>query len=258
VWCLLALAGVLLAGCKVQANVDVTLHRDGSGVVSTTMTLDRDAVVRAGGTTSSLSSALPISDLRTAGWTISPWKTAVDGSATITVAHTFTDVQDLARRLQDLTGPNGILRDPHISRDRGWLSSRDTLSLVVDMKSPSPAVLNDSALVARLKAAGVDPNALNAELAAQLRTSLDLTVTVHLPNGHSKSYEAAPGAVQTFSVSHGGGDWDRIVKLGIALAFALLAGAFVLAAFMSARRDRRRRSARIQTTGIDHERAPLM
>lgn len=254
---MLALAGLLLAGCKVQAKVDVTLHRDGSGDVRTTLTLDRDAVVRAGGTTSSLASALPISDLRGAGWTISPWKSAADGSATITVAHSFTDVQDLARRLQDLTGPGGILRDPHIQRDRGWLSSRDTLSLVVDMKSPSPAVLGDSALVARLKTAGIDPKALNAELAAQLRTSVDLTVTVHLPDGHSKSLEAAPGVVQTFSASHGGGDWDRIVKLGIALAFALLAGAFLLAAFMSARRDRRRREARDET-GIDRERAPLM
>ena len=257
-WCLLALAGLALAGCKVQAHVDVTVHRDGSGVVRTTLTLDKDAALRAGGTNAALDTAVPLADLRKAGWTISPWKTAADGSATITVTHSFTDVDDLARRLQDLTGSGGVLRDPHISVHRGWLSSHNKVSMTVDMKSPSPGVLNDSALVSRLKAAGVDPAALNAELAAQLRSNLDLTVTVHLPDGHSKSYEAPAGTVRTFSASHGGADWDRIVKLGIALSFALLAGTFLLAASMSARRDRRRRAARIQATRIDRERAPLM
>ena len=43
VWGLLLVAAVLLAGCKVDARVDITLRADGSGSVAAKVTLDAEA-----------------------------------------------------------------------------------------------------------------------------------------------------------------------------------------------------------------------
>ena len=248
------IAALLLAGCKVDARVDVSLRDNGSGTLRTTLTIDAEAVARIGGR-SSLARTVPLDDLRTAGWSITPFAMDANGSAVITFAHPFADEADLARRLEDLVGAHGVVRSAQISHNRGWLASRDGFSLVVDMRAPSPGITRDAALVARLRAAGVDPVALQAQFAKELRTALHLSVTVHLPNGHTEKYDAVNGSVATWRVTDGATDWDRVVRLGIAAALVLLAMTFVLAATMSARRERRRRRERIVP---EPERVPLM
>ena len=47
----------------------------------------------------------------------------------------------------------------------------------------------------RLRAAGLDPALLQAQLAVQLRSALHVTLVVHLPDGHTESYDAATGSV---------------------------------------------------------------
>src|SRR5205085_589102 len=71
----------------------------------------------------SLTSAVPLDDLRNAGWRVSAWKRDRSGGAAITLSHGFVSQVDLARRLADLTGPNGALRDPRITRTRGWFGA---------------------------------------------------------------------------------------------------------------------------------------
>ncbi len=116
---LLLVAVVLLAGCKVDARVDVRLNADGSGIVLAKITLDAEAVQRLT-TGGSLATAVPLDDLRDAGWHVSEWKTTKSGAASITLSRAFVNQDGLARRLEDLTGPNGALRDARITR-HAWL-----------------------------------------------------------------------------------------------------------------------------------------
>ena len=249
---------ILLAGCNVNARFDITMRADGTGTVRTTITVDSDAVQRLGGPTA-FTRTIPLDDLRAAGWTVSSWKRGDGGTETIELSHPFVDQADLGRRIVDLVGPKGILQKPALTHERGWFSSRYAVSLVVDVRSPSVDIVHDAALSSRLRAAGVDPALLQAELAVQLRSALHVTVVVHLPGGATPhTYDAATGTVQTYQAASGGTDWDHVVKFGIGLALALLAGMFFLAAGVGARRNRRRAAQRVDRGPRPEERTPLM
>ena len=247
---------VLLAGCRVDTRLDVSMRDDGSGTLRTTITLDADAVQQLGGP-ATFAQMVPLDDLRAVGWTISPWTRASRGSQTISLSHPFVDQRDLVRRVVDLAGPHGIVRNPTVSRERGWFSSRDTLSVVVDVRSPTVDIVHDAPLAARLRAAGYDPALLESQLATQLVTALHVSVVVHLPSGHTESYDAAPGSVKTLRVADGGTDWDRVTRFGIGVTLALLAVLFLLAAIVGARRNRRRGADRARC-GEQPDRAALM
>jgi hypothetical protein len=254
VWGLCAIGAVLLAGCRVDARVDIALADDGSGTIRTTLTFDPQAMVRLGGRERA-ARQVPLDDLRAAGWKISRWTRGGNGVTTLTFAHGFGSQEGLARRLADLVGPGGALRDPRITRERGWFTSHNALSLVVDMRTPASGIGSDEDLKARLLLAGLDPASLDKQLTTELRSALHVSVVVHLPDGRERVYDATTGTSTTVSVSQSRTDYDRMVKVGIALALALLALLFLTAAAMSARRDRRRRAARIR---LDSQRAPLM
>jgi hypothetical protein len=247
---------LLLAGCRVDARFDITVRDDGSGTLRATIAVDADAVQQLGGSTS-LAQTVPLDDLRTVGWTISPWTRAPRGSQTITLSHPFVDERDLVRRVVDLAGPHGILQNPTVTRERGWFSSRDTLTVVVDVRSPSVDIVHDAPLAAQLRAAGFDPARLEAQLAAQLKSALRVSVVVHLPGGHTESYDAVPGSVRALRVAHGGTDWDRVIRFVIGLMLALLAALFLLAASVGARRNRRRAVERVEREKLP-DRAALM
>jgi hypothetical protein len=253
----LVLAVVVLAGCRVDTRVDITVKSDGSGTLKTTTTLDADAVNQLGGATA-LATTVPLDDLRQAGWNVSAWTPTTNGGQTVSVSHPFSNQNQLVARLEDVAGPNGVLRNAKITRDRGWFSSKNEVVLDVDLKSPTAGVLTDTALAQRLRAAGVDPAALQAQLTTQLRSALHVSVVVHLPGGVTKTVDAVNGQVTRVAVSHSRTNWDRVVKFGLAVVLALLATIFVLAAAVSARRDRRRRAERIRAQGVTTERAPLM
>lgn len=248
---------VLLAGCKVDARVEVNVRDNGSGTVRTTVTIDADAARRLGGV-AALSKNVPLGDLERAGWHSSGWKATGTGGATITLTAEFEDQQQLAQRLGELGGANGIVRDPKIERDRAWFSTSDALTVVVDLTKPSSALTRDSALATRLTKAGVDVAALQASLDRQLRSALHVTVVLRLPHGGTETREPVVGAVTTVHASEGGTQWDRLVKVGIAVVLALLAALFFSAATIGARRERRRRRERWGGGDVNEERTPLM
>jgi len=250
-----AVAVVLLAGCRVDARVQIQLEDDGSGAITTTLTLDQDAVQRAGGA-EQLGTEVPLADLATAGWKVSPWTAAKDGAYTVTLSRNFSSEEDLNHRLADLTGADGALRDAEITRDRNGLSSRDALSLTVDGTDPSPGILADSTMAKQLRAFGLDPAALEEQLAKELRSSVHLTVAVTLPDGTEKVVTANQDGPQTLRASQSTQNWDHVTQLGIALALALLASLFFASYAVSTRRNRRRQAQRVRYDDV--ERAPLM
>ena len=125
------------------------------------------------------------------------------------------------------------------------------------MRSPSVDIVHDTALASAPARRRCRSRALQAQLAAQLKSALHVSVVVHLPGGTTRSYDAPTGSVKTVAVADGGTDWDHVVKFGIGLALALLAGLFFLAAGVGARRNRRRAAQRVDR-GPRPERTPLM
>jgi hypothetical protein len=229
----------VLAGCKVDARVDVRLHADGSGTITARVTLDHDAVQRLT-RHASLTKAVPLDDVRAAGWTVSGWKTA-GGAATVTLSHDFVGQADLARRLADLVGPTGVLRDAHITRTRGWFDAKDTIGLTGDLRHLATGVKADAALSRNLTAAGVDVNALDAQLRSQLDRAFTLTVAVHAPDGRTKTVELRAGDQASVAASSTRAHAARagLVVLGI----GLLVLALVLMAVSWAATSRRRRAS---------------
>lgn len=247
---------ILLAGCNVTTHVDVTVHADGSGALKTTITVDGPGVQQMGGA-NALAQTVPLDDLKAAGWTISPWTRGLTGSESVVLSHPFVNQADLSRRIVDLAGENGILQNPTLTRTRGWFRSRNALSIVVDVRSPSVDIVHDKTLAAHLRAAGLDPALLESQIAVQLKTVLHVALVVHMPGGRTVTYDAVPGSVKTVRVADGGTNWDHVVKFGIAVALALLAGLFFLAAGVGVRRNRRRNSQRVARS-TPPDRAPLM
>src|SRR5438445_9863932 len=154
----LVVAVVLLAGCKVDARVDITLRADGSGTVTARVTLDADAVRRLTAH-APLERAVPLDDVRAAGWKVSGWRPAPGGGETISVAHEFVGPAALARRLHDLEGSTGVLRDPVITRTRSWFRAEDGIAVTVDLRHLLTGIRSDRELSQRLAAAGLDVNA---------------------------------------------------------------------------------------------------
>ena len=209
----------------------------------------------------SLAQNVPLDDLRAAGWTISAWKQRRERFG--------DDDLDRAsvRRLRPISRAGSSTsrdrtascRTRRFTHDRGWFTlarraePRRRRALALGRHRPRRSR-------SRSAAPGGGPRSrrsCEAQLAVQLKTALHVSVVVHLPDGHAESYDAPNGSVRTVRATHGGTDWDHVVKFGIGVTLALLAGLFFLAATVGARRSRRRaraRSSRIAET----ERTPLM
>jgi hypothetical protein len=226
---------VLLAGCKVDARVDVTLRADGSGTVTVRVALDHDALQRLTRHTPSLAQAVPLADVRAAGWKVDV------GRSTITLSRDFVGQDDLNRRLQDLVGPTGVLRDARITHSRGWFESKDSIGLTGDLRHLTTGIKGDAALSHNLEAAGVDVNALDAELRSELRPALSLTVAVHAPDGQTKTVELRAGDQGSVTATSTRRHTERVVLVLVGVGLLVLA--LVLTAASMAATSRRRRAS---------------
>jgi hypothetical protein len=230
---------------------------DGSGEIATVVKLDAEALTRVGGQAAA-ETQIPLQDLERAGWKAEPWKPEADGGVSRRFTHAFGSEDDLAARLADLFGAEGAVRDPEFSRDQGLLSQADELALLVDLQAPTTGIGSDNDLRARLAFAGIDIETLDAQLTDELQNSLFLTVAVTLPDGTTRTFESERGEVATFRARESSIDWDNVTRFGIALALFFIGGLFLLAARMSARRNRMRQVQRGGPRPVEHERAPLM
>jgi hypothetical protein len=240
VWGLLLVALVLLAGCKVDARVGVTLRADGSGTVVAIVTLDADAVHRLTAH-KPLDQALPLADLRDAGWKVTTVAVLprTDPGYKFIFAHAFVGQADLARRISDLVGTTGVLNDPRIERTRGWFGSRDKIAVNVDLTHLTTGIRSDAQITKALTNAGVDVSALDAQLRSELGRALTLTVAVQAPGGQTKTVRLAAGKQATVSAATAQSYTRRMVLLVIGVSLLVLA-LFLMAASLASRSRRRR------------------
>jgi hypothetical protein len=220
----------------------VSLRADGTGRIVARVALDADAVQRLTAN-ASLADAVPLADVRAAGWKVSPWKPTKGGGEAITLSREFVGEAGLRNRIADLVGTRGVLRDPRITRTRGWFGASDKISVVLDMRSISASVRADPQLAASLHTAGLDVNTLDAQLSSELKQSLLVTVAVHAPGGQTNEAAVAAGNIATLSASTSQTYTRRMLLLAAGGVLLLLAILIMGAALLTRSRPRRRSSA---------------
>jgi hypothetical protein len=234
---------LLAAACKVDTTVTVTVHDDGSGVVSVTAVLDSDAVkaTEAGG--GKLEDRVRLGDLTQAGWTAQPWARAADGSAQITLSKSFSSPEEATAIVKELNGAVGPLRDVTVTRDSGTFSTSYATKGTVDLKDLQTGLGADQQVVAALANQHVDAAAVDQSLLGDLRNSFGLTVKVVQPGG-TTVVKGVPGAATPVDVSTSVLDTTRVILVTIAVVLAVAAIVVLLWPGRRRRRRATRRSAR--------------
>jgi hypothetical protein len=235
---------LLAAACKVDTTVTVTVHDDGSGVVSVTAVLDPDAVKAAESGGGKLEDRVRLGDLGQAGWDVQPWTRAADGSAQLTLTKPFSNPEQATAIMKELNGTVGPLRDVTVTRDPGTFSTSYGTTGTLDLKDLQTGLTTDRDVVGSLLAQAVDAGAVDQSLVADLRDSFGLTVKVELPGG-TTVVQGTPGRTTPVDASTSVLDTTRVVLVTIAVV--LIVAAIVVLLWPG--RRRRRRATRRDASG---------
>ncbi len=227
----------LLTACKVDTAVTIDVHDDGSGVVTVRATLDAEAVGEAEAGGAKLEDRVRVGDLTTAGWTVSPWVRSDAGTAQIELSKPFSSPDQVAGIVKEISGPDGPLRDVHLTRDRGAASTNYRVTGAVDLAAIGTGVAADPDLVAALTNQQVDVNAIDQSLLTELRNAVSVSVVVNFPDGSSTTVNGTAGRRVPIDVSTSMLDTRRLALLGLAAVLAVLA----VVALLVGRRRRRAR-----------------
>jgi hypothetical protein len=213
--------GFLLGGCRVDATIEARVDEAG-GAVTARFLLDREAVALLGGAVAEGQT----SDLRQAGWEITPVRQAPGGGAEIEARKAFHRPGDLAVVMGELAGPGGPLRGFRLDRRRSFATATLRVRGTADVgpgASAATGFANTPDLPARLRDAGVDPGRVEELLADRAAEGLHLRLVVALP-GRTQSWAVEPGAPRAIDVASSVTDPVRPALLAV----AVISGAAVL------------------------------
>jgi hypothetical protein len=127
-----------------------------------------------------------------------------------------------------------------VIRTRNWLQKRDGVTLVVDLGALKSGVRDDEELANRLRAAGVDVDAVDFILAQQLRQAFSMRMTLAVPSGKRRTFTINEGERQTVNYSSSKFQTNRFALLLIGIMLVFLSLLLYLSASISARRRRSR------------------
>jgi hypothetical protein len=121
---------VLLGGCQTDVTVRVNQITDGSGEVTVSLLLDREAVEQAG----DLRSTLRTADLESAGWSVTgPVPRPPGGFVEYTVSKPFRNAGEAQLILTELSGEEGPFAQLVIDRTRSPLRVVSSITGEVDL-----------------------------------------------------------------------------------------------------------------------------
>lgn len=232
-----AVCALALAGCKVDTTLTIDVHDGGGGTVRVRVALDAEAVQNAEAGGGKLEDRVRLGDLPAAGWTVSPWRRAPDGAATVTLRKGFADASELAGIVAELSGTGGPLRGVKLDRDRGLLATDYKVSGTADLSQLTAGVTADPDVVSQLTAQRVDATQIEQRLAQQINDAFRLRVRLVLPGG-TKEIDPKPGKKVSLATSSTQLDTTRVALL---VAAVLLGGAGVVLFVRGERRSRARR-----------------
>ena len=219
-WGLLVVPILVLGGCRVDTTVEAHVSGTG-GRVTARFVLDPEAAALLGGT---VGEGAQTSDLRQAGWEISPVRKTEGGGAEVEASKKFHRPQDLEAVIGELAGPAGPLQGFRLDRRRSFAKEAYRLRGTADLGSGAERATgfaNTPDLKARLRDAGVDPDRVAGLLAGRAAEGLHFRLVVGVP-GRTESFEVKPGAPQSIDVSSSVTDRRRPVLLAVAVIGGLV------------------------------------
>ena len=233
---------LLLAGCKVDTTLTVDVHDNGGGSVRIGVALDAAAVQNAQAGGGRLEDRVRLGDLRAAGWTVSPWRRAPDGSATVSLRKDFANAGELAGVAAELSGKDGPLRGVTLERSRGLLSTDYKVKGEADLSRLTAGVANDPDVVAQLTGQRVDVAQIDQRLAQEISNAFRLRIRFVFPGGDVTQVEPKPGKKVSLATTTTQFDTTRALLLGGAVVLGVLG--IVLFIRGEVRRRRRHRQGR--------------
>jgi hypothetical protein len=229
---------VVLAGCKVDTTVTVDMKPDGSGVVTVRATLDAEAVREVEHDGGTLENRVRLADLTAAGWTVKPWVRSGAGTAQIELSKPFSSPAQVAGIINEVSGPNGPLRDFAATREPGTTATDYTVGGAIDLGAMGTGLVADPDLVAALGKQQVDPAVVDQQLLDELHNSVTVSVVVNLPGGKSVTVNGEQGKRVAVDASSSVTNTRRLALLGLAVVLVIAA----IVALMIGRRRRRARA----------------
>jgi hypothetical protein len=187
--CLIVIAVMLLAACRVDATVDISMRADGSGRITVTAVADADVVGKAPG----LAEDLRFDDAESAGWTVTGPASTASGGLQAELTHEFENPEEATALLQSINGSGGPLHNVVLSRRIDEAGT--TIDLVGSLRIDGLAAFADPDVLA---AVGATPYAEEIVAAGQGPTqAVVVTMRATLPG----KITSATGTVEDGSVS---------------------------------------------------------
>jgi len=181
----------VVAGCRIDAEVEVTVNPDGTGVVLVTVTADPDVV----DAVPDLADEFRATDLTATGWQVDGPAPTAEGGLAVELRHDFGTVAEANTVLDQISAPDGPLRELGIDVSGGDGDIEWTFAGQLDFSGGLQA-LADQDLVAL---AGGTPwlDELN-ERAIAPEDATSLTIRVSLPGTRvaDDGTAAEPGAAE--------------------------------------------------------------
>lgn len=228
---------VSTGACRADVAIDVDVNSDGSGMLTTTLTLDSEAVKALRGT---VEERLEVDDLREAGWSV-VIAGVKSGGARVTARRSFAGPVQLATLVRELSGAQGPLREVSLERDRSILRGRYRFKAEVDLRAAETGIGGDTQLAATLRSAGIDQAQLEELFRSRMADGMTMSVGVDLPGSGGAERVAKPGKLTELSASSTTWAYDRIALLALA---ALLLVVVLLALLVPAGSHRELRGRR--------------
>lgn len=233
-------ACLLLAGCKVDTSLTINVHDDGSGSVRVRVALDADAVQNAQAGGGMLEDRVRLGDLQAAGWTVTPWRRAPDGSATVSLRKNFANAGDLAGVIAELSGKDGPLRRVTLERNRGFLSTEYKVTGAADLSKLTAGIADDPEVVAQLTGQRVDVAQIDQRLAQQINDAFRLRIRFVFPGGDVTEVRPEPGKNVSLATSTSQFDTTRALLLAGAVVLGALGVVLLVRGELRRRRQGRR------------------
>ena len=251
---LIVISVMVLAGCHVDATVDINMRTDGSGHIALTAIADADVVKQAPG----LADDLRFDDAKSAGWTITGPTETSDGGLRAELTHTFANPVEASALLQSINGSGGPLHGVALSRVVS--QNGTTVSMVGSLRIDGLVAFADPDVLAAI---GATPYADQVAASSQGPSqAVGVTVRATLPGTISSASGTISGSTVSWIVPLDGSQLDLATSAvddhgtakiwGVAaeaalialVAWCVLAAAFI--AWVARQRQRRahRRSPR--------------
>src|SRR5260370_27369111 len=183
---------LLRAGCKVDTTLAIDVHAHGGGSVRIRVALDAAAVQNGEAGGGRLEDRVRLGDLQAAGWTVSPWRRAPDGSATVSLRKDFANAGDLASVVAELSGKDGPLRGVTLERSRGLLSTDYKVKGEADLSRLTAGVANDPDVLAQLTGQRGDVAQIDQRVAQEISNAFRLRLRFVFPGGDVTQAEPNP------------------------------------------------------------------